>query len=163
MTKVRTIIPANAKPGQSVIQVEHPKTGKPTRVQVPKEAIPGQMVELDLPDGKSSSAKASVEPKAASIASSVQPEKGERDQSSDTVSTASVSTPSVSYGSFGPVVVVPPPTQVPTPPPFGTRESHGADITTGKPEMEPLLTKPDHENRGWWANPCGICTCLFAK
>lgn len=50
MTKVRTVIPVNAKPGVSIIQVSHPKSGNPTRVVVPKNAIPGQMVELDLPD-----------------------------------------------------------------------------------------------------------------
>ena len=50
MTKVRTVIPVNAKPGVSIIQVSHPKSGNPTRVVVPKNAIPGQMVELELPD-----------------------------------------------------------------------------------------------------------------
>jgi hypothetical protein len=50
MTKIRTVIPSNAKPGQSIIQVTHPKTGKPTRILVPKNAIPGEMIELQLPD-----------------------------------------------------------------------------------------------------------------
>ena len=50
MTKVRTVIPINAKPGKSVIQVTNPLTGKPVRAKVPKDAIPGQTVELDIPD-----------------------------------------------------------------------------------------------------------------
>ncbi len=44
------MIPANAKPGKSVIQVLNPQTGKPVRAKVPKEAVPGQAIELDLPD-----------------------------------------------------------------------------------------------------------------
>lgn len=50
MTKVRTVIPINAKPGKSVIQVTHPTTGRPVRAKVPRDAIPGQTVELDIPD-----------------------------------------------------------------------------------------------------------------
>lgn len=50
MTKIRTVIPSNAKPGQSIIQVTHPKTGKPTKILVPSHAIPGEMIELQLPD-----------------------------------------------------------------------------------------------------------------
>lgn len=50
MTKVRTVIPMNAKPGKSVIQVINPSTNKPVRARVPKDAIPGQTVELDIPE-----------------------------------------------------------------------------------------------------------------
>ena len=50
MTKIRTVIPSNAKPGQSIIQVTHPKTGKPAKILVPTHAIPGEMIELQLPD-----------------------------------------------------------------------------------------------------------------
>jgi hypothetical protein len=62
MTKVRTIIPANAKPGQSIIQVTHPKTGKATRVIVPKNAEPGKMVELELPDDGQSGSRSRISP-----------------------------------------------------------------------------------------------------
>lgn len=48
MTKVRTIIPSNAKPGRSIIQVVNPHTGIATRVRVPPHVIPGQVIELDL-------------------------------------------------------------------------------------------------------------------
>jgi hypothetical protein len=50
MTKIRTLIPENARPGKSIIQVINPRTGKAVRVRVPKEAIPGQAIELDIPD-----------------------------------------------------------------------------------------------------------------
>lgn len=50
MTKVRTVVPANAKPGKSIIQVIHPKTGKAVRTTIPKDAVPGQMVEIEIPD-----------------------------------------------------------------------------------------------------------------
>ena len=50
MTKVRTVVPPNAKPGKSIIQVTHPKTGKAVRSTVPKDATPGQMIELEIPD-----------------------------------------------------------------------------------------------------------------
>lgn len=48
MTKVRTIIPTNAKPGRSIIQVTNPHTGVATRVRVPPHVLPGQVIELDL-------------------------------------------------------------------------------------------------------------------
>ena len=50
MTKIRTLIPPNARPGKSLIQVINPRTGKAVRVKVPKEAIPGQAIELEVPD-----------------------------------------------------------------------------------------------------------------
>jgi hypothetical protein len=50
MTKVRTVIPSNAKPGHSIIQVTNPRTGRPVRILVPKNASPGKMMELHLPD-----------------------------------------------------------------------------------------------------------------
>jgi hypothetical protein len=158
MTKVRTVIPPNAKPGQSVIQVKHPKTGKPTRVQVPKNAVPGQMIELELPD--SSGAQWSD----ITSSGSLKKETVESGHPSDTASTGSGSISNVSYGSFGPVVVIPPPTQNPPPLPFGARESHGSEAAKGPVESEPLLSKPEKENRGWWSrlsNPCGLCGCLF--
>jgi hypothetical protein len=48
--RIRTLIPANAKPGVSLIQVTNPKTGRPARILVPKSAVPGKMIELELPD-----------------------------------------------------------------------------------------------------------------
>ena len=62
MTKIRTLIPANARAGKSIIQVINPLTGKAVRVRVPKEAIPGQAIELDIPDGPESSADQVVSP-----------------------------------------------------------------------------------------------------
>ena len=50
MVKIRTVVPDNAKPGLSVIQVVHPKTGRPSRVRVPSDAKSGQVIELELPD-----------------------------------------------------------------------------------------------------------------
>lgn len=50
MTKVRTVVPANATPGRSLLQVVNPKTGKSVRVRVPEDAVPGAMIELSLPD-----------------------------------------------------------------------------------------------------------------
>lgn len=50
MVKLRTLIPVNAKPGKSIIQVVNPRTGKPSRVRVPKDAVPGQAIELDIPE-----------------------------------------------------------------------------------------------------------------
>jgi hypothetical protein len=50
MVKIRTVIPPNAKPGTSVIQVVNPKTNKPTRIRVPANAQPGQVIELELPE-----------------------------------------------------------------------------------------------------------------
>ena len=58
MVKIRTVIPASAKPGSSIIQVMHPKTGKPNRVRVPIGAIPGQVIELELPDAPEVNASA---------------------------------------------------------------------------------------------------------
>jgi hypothetical protein len=51
MVKVKTVIPVNAKPGISIIQVKNPRTGMPTRVRVPPESTPGQIIELDLDNG----------------------------------------------------------------------------------------------------------------
>ena len=50
MVKIRTVIPPNAKPGTSVIQVVNPRTNKPTRIRVPANAQPGQVIELELPE-----------------------------------------------------------------------------------------------------------------
>ena len=50
MPKIRTVIPINAKAGKSVIQVTNPKTGKPVRTRVPADAVPGQAIEIDLPE-----------------------------------------------------------------------------------------------------------------
>jgi hypothetical protein len=50
MTKVRTVVPTNATPGKSLLQVVNPKTGKSVRVRVPQDAVPGAMIELSLPD-----------------------------------------------------------------------------------------------------------------
>ena len=50
MTKVRTVVPANATPGRSLLQVVNPKSGKSVRVKVPADAVPGAMIELQLPD-----------------------------------------------------------------------------------------------------------------
>jgi hypothetical protein len=44
MTKIRTVIPPNSKPGRSVIQVVHPNTGRPVRIRVPKDAKPGSSI-----------------------------------------------------------------------------------------------------------------------
>lgn len=55
MVKIRTVIPPNAKPGTSVIQVVNPKTNKPTRIRVPSNAQPGQVIELELPEDPSKS------------------------------------------------------------------------------------------------------------
>lgn len=55
MVKIRTVIPPNAKPGTSVIQVVNPKTNKPTRIRVPANAQPGQVIELELPEDPSRS------------------------------------------------------------------------------------------------------------
>ena len=63
MVKIRTVIPPNAKPGTSVIQVVNPKTNKPTRIRVPANAQPGQVIELELPDDShKSSVHASASP-----------------------------------------------------------------------------------------------------
>ena len=105
MTKVRTVIPANAKPGQSVIQVMHPKTGKPTRVKVPKAAVAGQMVELDLPD------EVSPSPATASKVDRNRPESGVVPSGEDT----SHASTGVS-GSSPPIAMVPHPSQLPSPP-----------------------------------------------
>jgi len=50
MGKIKTVIPVNAKPGKSVIQVVNPRTGKPVRTRVPPEAVPGQAIEIEIPD-----------------------------------------------------------------------------------------------------------------
>ncbi len=55
MVKIRTVIPPTAKPGTSVIQVVNPKTNKPTRIRVPANAQPGQVIELELPEDPSRS------------------------------------------------------------------------------------------------------------
>jgi hypothetical protein len=60
MVKIRTVIPQNAKPGTSVIQVVNPKTNKPTRIRVPANAQPGQVIELELPDDSTKSTPSST-------------------------------------------------------------------------------------------------------
>ena len=138
MTKVRTVIPANAKPGKSVIQVMHPKTGKPTRVRVPKAAIPGQMVELELPD----------ETLTPSGAMRVSNEKAaDQPQSGEVTSIASTR----SSGNTAPLPLESKPSQLPTPP---ISKDKGVAILH---EEQPLLEK----SRPKVSKSTGCCTsCL---
>lgn len=94
MVKIRTVIPPNAKPGTSVIQVVNPKTNKPTRIRVPSNALPGQVIELELPEDPNRSISSSSN-KLGSVPPprSLKPEPGSTPSSS-----MSKSSPSISKG-----------------------------------------------------------------
>ena len=151
MTKVRTVVPQNAKPGQSIIQVVNPSTGKPVRVQVPKDSIPGQMVELDLADGPDIKQSSPDGGMATGSGRNSRSQQSQRSPSRSATASAATTAPD----SSAPVASVPTPTQLPTPPPFAVNEGP-ATIRQHNGEDQPLLegssAKKDHK-----PGCCGAC------
>lgn len=145
MTKVRTVIPANAKPGQSMIQVIHPKTGKPTRVKVPKSAVPGQMVELELPD---------------EVHQAITPQREGAKRPSNTApgSEAPLASAPADPGNSSPVDFMPHPSQLPSPP-------NSTDKVAVSQEEQPLLegSKPKSTKSSGCCTSCLTNPFAFTK
>lgn len=147
--RIRTLIPVNAKPGISLIQVTNPKTGRPARILVPKTAVPGKMVELELPDDELLS-----KPRANSSSANVDSGWSEQRRNSESRGLGT-SKPSSRIGT-------PPRSDSANAPKQqiigyngGSSESW-ASTTTGGKEEEPLLKKAkDDESKS-----TGCCSCF---
>lgn len=163
MTKVRTVIPANATPGKSLLQVVNPKTGKPVRVKIPADAVPGALIELQLPDDPTDSRL----PPTASTTSSVVDSRNRDSSQTPESSSVRAATP-ITSDALAPVSSISPPTQQVSPPPFSQNQTTEA---TRADEKEPLLDRKrdksgkgndDKEERGS-CTACLLSPLLFVK
>lgn len=148
--RIRTLIPINAKPGVSLIQVTNPKNGRATRILVPRNAIPGKMVELELPDdGAVSKSKGRASPNS---------EFGNKDLD---VRSPMSSKPSSRIGTPPRIYGAAAPTQLNLQDNRTAYES-SSSASSGSQEGEPLLKKnlsPKSQNSGCcscFSNLCGL-------
>ena len=190
MVKVRTVVPMNAKPEKSVIQVMNPKTNKPSRVKVAANAQPGQVVELDLPDEpvklpppsntkdmdrsittatqKRDNPPANTEATSGGLSQKPKMKAPTKDLDSRSLNSAPQQ---ASSSSLLPVARVPPPTQLPTPPRLANiTQTRGPEV-----EKQPLIPKhhvDDANDRAagisccdstarFFRSSCGTCLCTF--